>query len=470
MRPALGLAVCIALLLGGTDAQAEQRYAAPQGTGSACSQPEPCSLAEATNKASNGDEVIVAAGEYAITGAPLNVVYAGLQLHGDLGGPMPRVVATLGGLPAISLSGEGISLSYLEIQNEETEGVGVRCFGAGSKMERVRAAGIGEGAAGAVVYPGCTVRNSLLLGRGGNSIGMESLGIAAGTTDSTASNVTAIATGENSAGIQSRYSESSSGSHTLVLANSIADGASDLRTEDGSGGPGRIVVSNSNFDSVKAETEGAIAGPANQAAPPLFVDAASGDYRPAAGSPTIDAGAPGDLGPLDLAGSQRVLGSAPDIGAYEFVPPPAPGVLTSLAIAPKAFRPLRSRGPIVSASKRRRARVGTTVRYSLTAAATVNFFVERAVRGRLVDGKCRRRTRANRRKRKCTRFVPLLKRRRGDRSFNHNGAAGENTFKFTGRLRNFQLTPSTKRLAPGRYRLVGRTGDSVKRAAFRIVK
>ena len=53
---------------------------------------------------------------------------AGLQLHGDFGGPMPRVVASLAGLPAIRLSGEGIILSYLEVVNEATEGEGVRCF------------------------------------------------------------------------------------------------------------------------------------------------------------------------------------------------------------------------------------------------------------------------------------------------------------------------------------------------------
>ena len=343
MRLAIGLAASLALLLGATDAQAAQRYAAPNGTGnSPCAQQDPCSLADASNGASNGDEVIVAAGEYTISGAPLNVVYAGLQLHGDFGGPMPRVVASLGGLPAISLSGEGVTLSYLEIQNEETEGVGVYCLGAGTKVERVRATGIGEGAAGVVAFPGCTVRDSLLQARGVNSLGMESLGTVA-SSESTVSNVTAIASGGNSAGIQSRHSESIGGTHTLTLTNSIAEGASDLRTED-SQGTGRIVVSNSNFDSTKAETGGAITGSANQAASPLFVNAASGDYRPAPGSPTIDAGAPGELGALDLAGNPRVLGSAPDIGAYEFVPLPPSGVLTSLAVFPE----------IIQAAERRR--------------------------------------------------------------------------------------------------------------------
>jgi hypothetical protein len=457
MRLAIGLAASLALLLGATGAQADQRYATPDGTGSTCTQQEPCSLAEASKGASNGDEVIVGAGDYTISGAPLNVVYAGLHLHGDFGGPMPRVVASLGGLPAIQLSGEGVSLSYLEIQNEETEGIGVRCIGTGSKLERVSAIGIGEGAAGAVAYPGCTVRNSLLQGRGVNSLGMESLGPAAGTTGATVSNVTAIAFGGNSAGIQSRYSEVMSGSHTLTLVNSIAEGASDLRTEDSPGGTGRIVASNSNFESTKGDIEGTITGSANQTAAPLFVDAASGDYRPAPGSPTIDAGASGELGPLDLAGNPRVLGSAPDIGAYEFVPPPPPGMLTALAVSPKSFKPRKRGGVIASAAKRPKARVGSTVRYSITAATTVNFTVQRALKGRRLGGKCRKPTPANREKKRCTRFKVVGK------SFTHLGAAGPNSFKFSGRVRG-------KALKPGRYRLVGRAGDSVKRAAFRIVK
>ena len=231
MRLAIGLAASLALLSGATDAQAAPRYAAPDGTGTACTQQVPCSLAEASNGSSNGDEVIVAAGDYTISAAPLNVVSAGLRLHGDFGGPMPRVVASLAALPAINLSGEGVSLSYLEVINEATEGEGVRCMST-TRVERARATGIGEGAAGAVAFSGCAIRDSLLQGRGVNSLGMESLGMA-GSTGSTVSNVTAIASGGNSAGIQSRYNDSIGGTHTLTLTNSIAEGASDLRTEDG---------------------------------------------------------------------------------------------------------------------------------------------------------------------------------------------------------------------------------------------
>lgn len=449
------MVLCLSLALPAA-ADATQRYAAPGATGVSCKQSEPCSLADAINGASANDEVIVAAGDYEITGGPINVVYAGLQIHGDLAGPMPRITAQLGGLPAIRVNADGASLSYLEVINEETEGVAIDCLSQ-SQVERVSALGIGEGASGLRQFRGCLVRDSVLRGRGTNSIGMESLAIEAGEPDGVARNVTAIASGANSAGIQSRYNDSSPGSHTLTLTNSIAQGASDLRTEDGNG-PGRIVVSHSNFDLVKAETPGAITGAANQSSTPVFLDPAAGDYREAPGSPTIDAGSVEGIGPLDLAGNPRQLGPAPDIGAYEFVPPPAPipasAALTSLSVSPKSFR-ARSAGEAIVSKAGRKKRAGATVRYGLTAVASVSFTVERALGGRRVRGKCVKQSTGNRGRKRCTRFRAV----RG--AFSLQGVTGVNAFRFSGRL-------GGRALAPGRYRLVAKAGASVRRAGFKI--
>jgi hypothetical protein len=86
MRLVPGAVLCLALLTVPAAAQAAQRYAAPSGTGLSCSRQAPCSFQDAVNAASENDEVIVTAGEYTILGAPLNVVYPGLQIHGDPGG------------------------------------------------------------------------------------------------------------------------------------------------------------------------------------------------------------------------------------------------------------------------------------------------------------------------------------------------------------------------------------------------
>jgi hypothetical protein len=452
---ALRVVACAVLLAFPAAAHAAQRYAAPGATGVECTKPEPCNLADSINGASANDEVIVTAGEYTVTGAPINVVYGGLQIHGDPAGPMPRVGAELGGLPAINMNAEGSSLSYIEVVNRQTEGIGVRC-GSSSRVERVRATGVGEGAAGLVQFQECLVRDSLLQGEGTNSLGMESLAVSQGEPPSTVSGVTAIASGADSAGIQSRYNDSVAGSHILNLSNSIAQGASDLRTEDANG-PGRIAVSNSNFDLIKEETPGAIGGAGNQTAPPLFVNAGGGDYREASGSPTIDAGSPTGIGPLDLAGNPRALGPAPDIGAFEFVPPPVAGALTSLTLSPKAFRPLGGGGAVASRRGAKKNVRGTRVHYALTAAANVDFTVERALRGRRVGGECRKRTSANRNRKRCTRYRALKS------DFALQGVSGDNGFRFSGRI-------GTKALTPGRYRLVAVAGASVKRASFTVTR
>jgi hypothetical protein len=248
------------------------------------------------------------------------------------------------------------------------------------------------------------------------------------------------------------------------LKNSIAaGGGADIRTSNGLEGPGNVVVANSNFDTAKEEigTEVVNAG-GNQTAPPLFVDAANGDYREAAGSPTIDAGVADPLiGGLDLGGGPRTVGPRPDIGAYETTNPlpPAPlaGAIQSLAIAPKGFRAAKTGGAIVSRKSKVKAPVGATVSYSLSAGTNVGFSVERKTVGRSANGKCVKKTRGNAAKKKCALFKAMKP------GFTASGSAGPNHFKFSGRI-------GDKALRPGAYLLVGSAGGVVKRASFRIVK
>jgi hypothetical protein len=455
-RAALPLAVAVLVLAPAAAAQAAQRYAAPAGAGAEpCVQASPCSLKNALTKANEGDEVIVTSGSYTVS----EYIYteaSNLSIHGDPGGPMPTISATVP-YQAVQVSGAGSVVSYLEFIDTAEGAQALFCIG--SRVERVRAIGIGKKAQGLYQGPGCTVRDSVVLASGEGATALNSVGMS-GTTNVTR-NVTAIAHGLESVGISAYNQELfTPGVYTLDLKNSIAQGEKfDLLAPPGLEDPSEIVVSHSNFDSVGKEGGSKVteAG-GNQTAQPLFVDAAKGDYREVAGSPTIDAGVNDQLGALDFAGNPRVLGAAPDIGAYETAGPvpPAPE-LSSLVLSPTTFRAANIGGAVISRKKKRNAPVGSTVIYKLSIAGAVNFSVERAVRGRRVGKRCKKVTKANRAKPKCTLYKPL----KG--SFSVSGNAALNSFKFSGRIEN-------RTLKPGKYRLVGRAGTTLKRRIFHIVR
>jgi hypothetical protein len=455
MRGLVAAAIATLALAAAPGALAAQRFAAPAGAGTECTQVAPCALAEAVGAAKAGDEVIVTTGTYEV-GTAIHLPNAtNVQVHGDTGGPMPRIKATLPGA-AVEMYEAGDSLSYLEIENDANSGYGVYCTA--GRIDRVHVRVVGGGGVGVLVFPSCeSIRNSLLLTEGANSTALRSSGNG-GNLKFTARNVTAISSGPMSVGASAAYGGGPGGSFTLELENSIAQGdEADLKSFGNPSGAGIIAVTHSNFDSAIPNAEGkVIDGGGNQTAAPLFVNSESGDYHEAAGSPTIDAGIADQLGPLDLGGNPRVLGAAPDIGAYEFVPPPAPGQIQSLAVRPKAFRAGKVPGAIVSRRKKA-GPLGANVSYSLSAAATVSFTIERKSVGRKVGKRCVTKTRANAGHAKC----PLLKPVKD--AFTQAGATGQNSFRFSGRI-------GGKALKPGSYRLLGSAGGVTKNAAFTILK
>lgn len=137
-------------------------------------------------------------------------------------------------------------------------------------------------------------------------------------------------------------------------------------------------------------------------------------------------------------------------------PPPrdtAAPTVSGFAVTPTSFSAANI-GPAVSAA------VGGRVTYRLSEPAKTTFKVERAVKGRRKGRKCVTK-RAPRSGRRCIRYMAV----KG--SFTHNGTAGLNSFKFTGRVRN-------RSLRRGTYRLVALATDGAgnrskpKRTAFRI--
>jgi hypothetical protein len=454
MRGFVAGLVALLVLVMAPGAQAVQRFAAPTGSGTECLQAKPCLLAEAVMGAKPGDEVIVTGGTYPLVSGIFTPPSPNIQIHGETGGPMPRISASFPGF-ALGLTEPGDSLSYVEIENDATNGQAVYCSGA--RIERVRVRAVGIGASGATVYSDCAIRNSLFRVEGLSSTALRGVAFSAGTTSASARNVTAIASGSGSTGVTAEYNEGSPGSFTMELENSIVQGGeTDLKPMAGPKGPGNIAAIHSNFDTSSPVGEAkVIDGGGNQTAPPLFVNAETGDYSEAPGSPTIDAGVAGELGPLDLAGNARVLGSAPDIGAFEFVPPVV-AQIQSLAVNPNAFRAGNAAGAIASRKKKAAAPLGATVSYSLSAAGSVEFSLELQTTGRKAGKKCVKKTRGNARHKKCSSFKPV----KG--GFSVAGVAGPNSFKFSGKL-------GGKALKPGSYRLIGSAGGAVESANFKIV-
>jgi hypothetical protein len=465
VRWVLGGIFAIALLVAAPDAQAAQRYAATLGTGIECSIGAPCSLEEAVEKAKTGDEVIVAPGAYVqTTNLDVPDESADVAVHGEFGAPMPQIAGSITG-PLIYARAPGTKVSHLSITNSRAGGAGLVC-GPGGVIERVSISVAGDGDYGLAVTQSCLARNSIVRAHGERAIAVAGIGY--GEPTGFVRNLTGIATGPQSQAIyaQGGGTLTTTYDYTLDVKNTIAGGAgADLvgRAPEPSSGAGKIMISHSNFDSVEPTSGQVFDGGFNQNAPPLFVNAAAGDYHQLPGSSTIDSGTPGPLiGPTDFDGNTRVLGAAPDIGAFEFVPPPVPPIppsrIQSLKAVPATFRAGNIGEAIVSATKGngKKAPIGTTVRYTLSAAATVTFTAERRVTGRRVGKKCVKRTKASQQNKKC----PLFKKLKG--SFTHSGAAGANGFRFSGRLKG-------KALRPGPYRLVGLAG-ATRTAPFKIVK
>jgi hypothetical protein len=126
--------------------------------------------------------------------------------------------------------------------------------------------------------------------------------------------------------------------------------------------------------------------------------------------------------------------------------------ISSVAVSPSRWRG----GPSLAVFSL--APVGTTIRFRLDEDATATLTFARATAGRRVGTRCVRPTRANRTRRKCTRYL-------NKGSLKRSLKAGARRVKFHGRLSR------TKRLALGRYRLtisaVDKAGNkSRNRTAF----
>jgi hypothetical protein len=307
-----GAAVAAALACA-PSASAATRYAAPAGSGSACTASAPCAVNEAVAHAAAGDDVVLASGDYAVTSTIKATV--ALTVEGTPGQPRPRL------LGASSLSNDTLYLSaggtarHLDIAGRGNTGAALRLRGAtGEDLILLSSAKDGGAAELQATAEGTLLRDALAVCRacGNAAITFTDGG---GKASAVAAGVTAVASGSSTA------IESDVGGSTATLVDVIASGG-DEDIDAPKDSP--VQVSHSSF---RAAAAGAIADGGGNVGPAVFVDPAAGNFHQAPGSPTIDAGiADPRTGGIDLDGSPRIDGAAPDIGAYEGTGPASSGL------------------------------------------------------------------------------------------------------------------------------------------------
>ncbi len=303
-------------------AGAAVRFAAPGGSGAACSQSAPCDINTAVEAPAvvNGDEVVLLPGTYN-NGTDAVVASDAIYLHGAGGGPRP-LIETNNGFSVVM--GVGSVIEDVEIR-ASARGLGV-IVSPGARAERLVVTVTAPDASACYLAPHADnpplLRDSACIATGSGGTGARSNAntSAGNAVRSLMQNVTAVATGSGSTGIDS-LNNGSGGSTTLQGVNVIASGTGADVSASGSAG-GAIAFSQltfSNFDSQLEGPNAAASDPgsdANVTGPALLADPAAGNVHQLPGSFTIDRGSKA-AGGFDIDKEPRYQGAAPDIGADE---------------------------------------------------------------------------------------------------------------------------------------------------------
>jgi hypothetical protein len=337
------LAIALASAPTSTSAAGNTYVAGPSGSGSECTSPEPCSLAEAVHRAVDGDTVRLEGGVYSLPFSGVRIDEE-IDFGGSPGAPgliETTVAATIAVSAKANASLHDLRLrggGPLILESGSADRIFVDYQGVHAPVMEVGACELGLGT---------TLRDSVCWAREGS--------------ESTAANgIEVVVSGEGVKGTaflrnDTAIADDAGGSGLYVLAGNGARFSVDAEgliahsqhSTDvtaalvGASNPEALVaLTHSNYATIGEQLPYAAVTPlgasGNQTAAPAFVDAAAGDFHQAPGSPTIDGAlADSHTGALDLEGHARAqpgcLGgpSVPDIGAFErtatsVCPPPPP--------------------------------------------------------------------------------------------------------------------------------------------------
>jgi hypothetical protein len=303
------------VLLFPSGADAAQRWASPAATRASgpCLSVDPCRLDQAIAGAAANDEVVLAPGAYAV-GATLAPTVR-LTLRGARGHARPVLTGAADLLSSVLSVKTGGTLRHLEIRATAPAQDALTMEG-GVAEDVVLTSAAGDGAKIVTATEGTVLRDAVV-STDATTSGTAALKLRTSSAPGQVMlrNVTVLAPAV--AGIRCET--------TVTLVNTLVRGGT---ADVDASKRGSCTAAYSNFRA--RFSPGVIAGAGNQEPEPVL----GADHRPAAGSPTIDAGtADALLGATDPAGCPRTLGAAPDIGAYEFTDvacpaaePEAPGV------------------------------------------------------------------------------------------------------------------------------------------------
>jgi hypothetical protein len=302
-------------------------YSSPTGTVGSCESADPCPLAEAVKKAGAGDAVILEPGTYTL-GEDLALLKA-IELGGQPGAA-PPVIATNGHKVRVN---QGVDARVHDLR---VEGTGALQLFSGTG-ERIFVSFTGATNQACVMTDGAILIDSVCWAHdAGPTATASAIGLSAAGNNTTMTLRNDTAIDSNAAGEAIRTETNGAGPKLVVEATNVIARANQFDIEMILGGSAfpvlEMKLTNSNYAKVVGEAAplATITAPGtngNQTVAPTFVAAAEGDFREAAGSPTIDAGlTEAANGPLAVGGEERTLAAClggpavTDIGAYEFVP------------------------------------------------------------------------------------------------------------------------------------------------------
>jgi hypothetical protein len=338
----VALAVGMVLLVPST-ASAASLYASPGGTAmdDCTDSSAPCSIDRAVNTvASSGDDVTLLGSGFAVTnilgGSTSNSGAFNLRIHGA---PGARPVLNLTGAGEIILDQNSVLRDVVVESNVASGGAVVVKAGT---IERVSVHEAGSDATACLVSAGTVIRDSVCWYNGtggGNSSALRAFSDLAPGGTATIRNVTAVSTSSYGLYViaSGNFGPGQEATIDVTATNLIAKGGGpsgqeDVRTALSLGATrATATLDHSNYASESETTSGDITTPGtatNTIAPPVFVNAGTGDFHQAMGSiGTRDLGTATGLlaSERDFDAQYRSQGANPDIGADEFpVAPPQP--------------------------------------------------------------------------------------------------------------------------------------------------